>query len=138
MQGLQSKPAELQSKAERNGYASAATQVGAGAHPAEFDVGDLFGRRAPRKHVRGQATDVKIQKPDDCSDVSTAAGTKTTLSRDAPSSLASVLQATLAKTADASLDGTLSAAGEQRLRASLQSLDAALVEVLASPRSRRK
>lgn len=105
---------------------------------AEYNVADLFVSRASQKtDARGN---IKSQKPDTVSEVSTGIGSKTTISRttvsrDLPSSLLSlppVQTSALSRAADASLDATLTTAGQQRLSATLQLFDA------ESPRTRKK
>jgi len=105
---------------------------------AEYDVADLFVSPASQKpDARGN---IKSQKSDAVSEVSTGIGSKTTISRttvsrDLPSSLLSlppVQTSALSRAADASLDATLTTAGQQRLSATLQLFDA------ESPRTRKK
>lgn len=105
---------------------------------AEYNVADLFVCRASQK--TDARVNIKSQKNGTVSEVSTGIGSKTTISRttvsrDLPSSLLSlppVQTSALSRAADASLDATLTTAGQQRLSATLQLFDA------ESPRTRKK
>jgi hypothetical protein len=98
---------------------------------AAYQVAELFGRRASQNAREVRTTQSKTRKQDTESEVSTAVGTTTTVSKDVPSSLASAgclpaQKKGLAELADASLDGSLSTVGQKRLTAALQRLNLTL------------